>query len=59
MTDLSGETPLWDSHLSLVADFAPAQFKPHLDTWLAPETMAHVGNLKELDTIFRQPSESN
>jgi hypothetical protein len=56
-TDLSGSDanpPLWDSHLSLMADFAPPQFKPHLDNWLAPETLAHVGNLGQLDVIFRQ-----
>jgi len=56
-TDLSGSDgtlPLWDSHLSLMADFAPPQFKPHLDNWLAPETLAHVGNLGQLDVTFRQ-----
>lgn len=54
-TDLSGSaaTDLWDSHFSLIADFAPPQFKPHLNQWLAPENITHVGNLKELDTTFR------
>jgi hypothetical protein len=49
--DISGAT--WDSHFSLVADFAPPEFKPHLDAWLAPETLCQVGNLVELDTAFR------
>ena len=57
-TDLSGSVvdglPLWDSHFSLIADFAPPQFKPHLDNWLAPETLAHVGNLGQLDVTFRK-----
>lgn len=60
-TDLSGSatdlsrspTDLWDSHFSLIADFAPPQFKPHLNQWLAPENIAHVGNLGQLDTTFR------
>ena len=56
-TDVSGSVadslPLWDSHIELVADFAPPQFKPHLETWLAPETLAHVGNINQLDTAFR------
>ena len=53
-TDISGSaTDLWDSHFSLIADFAPPQFKPHLNQWLAPENIAHVGNLGQLDTTFR------
>jgi len=54
-TDISGSaaTDLWDSHFSLIADFAPPQFKPHLNQWLAPENLVHVGNLKELDITFR------
>jgi hypothetical protein len=54
-TDLSGSaaTDLWDSHFSLIADFAPPQFKPHLNQWLAPENLVHVGALKEIDTTFR------
>jgi hypothetical protein len=55
MTDVSGSdaTGLWDSHIELIADFAPPQFKPHLDNWLAPETLTHVGNLSQLDATFR------
>jgi len=53
LTDLSGEIPLWDSHFNLVDSFAPPQFKPHLDQWLAPENLTHVGNLGQLDTTFR------
>jgi hypothetical protein len=49
--DISGAT--WDSHLSLVADFAPPEFQPHLDAWLAPESLSHVSNLAELDRAFR------
>lgn len=53
-TDLSGSAAdLWDSHFSLIADFAPPQFKDHLNQWLAPENLVHVGNLKELDATFR------
>jgi hypothetical protein len=53
-TDLSGSAAdLWDSHFSLIADFAPPQFKDHLNQWLAPENLVHVGALKELDTTFR------
>ena len=53
-SDLSGSASLWDSHIELVADFAPPQFKPHLETWLAPETLSHVGNINQLDGVFRQ-----
>ena len=53
-TDLSGSVaPLWDSHFSLIADFAPPQFKDHLNQWLAPENITHVGNLGQLDATFR------
>ena len=54
-TDLSGSAAadLWDSHFSLIADFSPPQFKPHLNQWLAPENITHVGNLGQLDTTFR------
>ena len=56
-TDLSGSVDdglaLWDSHFSLITDFAPPQFKPHLDNWLAPETLTHVGNLGLMDVTFR------
>ena len=52
--DLSGGVALWDSHFSLVTDFAPPQFKPHMDAWLAPETLANVPNLGELDAVFRR-----
>jgi hypothetical protein len=46
-------TELWESLVSLVIDYAPPQFNPHLDQWLAPEATEHVGNLTELDRVFR------
>lgn len=46
-------TDLWDSLLTLTSDYAPSQLKPHLDHWMAPEQIAHVANLRELDTFFR------
>jgi hypothetical protein len=53
-TDLSGESGLWETHFNLVSDFAPPEFAPHLDTWLAPENLVHVGNLSQLDATFRE-----
>jgi hypothetical protein len=46
-------TELWDTLVSLVTDYAPSQFQPHLDQWLAPEATEHVGNLTEIDRVFR------
>lgn len=52
VNDLSGGD-LWDSHFTLISDFAPPEFQPHLDNWMVPENLVHVGNLKELDQTFR------
>ena len=46
-------TELWDTLVSLVTDYAPPQFQPHLEQWLAPDATEHVGNLTELDRVFR------
>lgn len=43
----------WDSYFSLVSEYAPMQFKPHLNHWLAPEQLANVPNLSAIDEIFR------
>lgn len=43
----------WDTYLTLIAEYAPPQFKPHLDHWLAPEQMANVPNLSAIDKVFR------
>jgi len=50
--DLSG-SELWDSHFTLISDFAPPEFQPHLDNWMVPENLVHVGNLGQLDQTFR------
>jgi len=52
MNDISSPD-LWDSHFTLVADFAPPEFEPHLDSWMVPENLVHVGNLGQLDQTFR------
>ena len=46
-------TELWDTLVNLVTDYAPPQFQTHLDQWLSPEATEHVGNLTELDRVFR------
>lgn len=44
---------LWDDLLVLVADYAPPQFQSYIDHWLAPEQVANVANVRDLDQSFR------
>ena len=50
---LNNKVDIWDNQLTLVSEYAPPQFKPYLEHWLAPEQVAHVANLTELDAFFR------
>ena len=51
---LSSEEELtWDTYFNLITDYAPSQFHVHLDHWLAPEQIANVPNLSEVDAVFR------
>jgi hypothetical protein len=51
---LSSEEELtWDTYFDLITDYAPSQFQTHLDKWLAPEQIANVPNLSDVDGVFR------
>jgi len=39
------ELDRWDSFFSLITEYAPPQFQPHLDHWLAPEQIANIPDL--------------
>jgi hypothetical protein len=39
------ELDRWDSFFSLITEYAPPQFHPHLDHWLAPEQIANIPDL--------------
>jgi hypothetical protein len=48
---ITGGDSLWDDHISLLTEFAPPQFKPHLDEWI--EHLQSIPNLSELDGKLR------
>ena len=42
---------MWEDHISLLTEFAPPQFKPHLDEWI--EHLQSIPNLSDLDGKLR------
>lgn len=47
------EQTTWDTYFELVIEYAPPQFHQYFEQWLAPEQIANVPNVKELDEFFR------
>ena len=48
---ITGDDTLWEDHISLLTEFAPPQFKPHLDEWI--EHLQSIPNLSDLDAKLR------
>ena len=48
---ITGDDTLWEDHISLLTEFAPPQFKLHLDEWI--EHLQSIPNLSELDAKLR------
>ena len=58
------ELERWDSFFSLITEYAPPQFQPHLDHWLAPEQIANVPDLNAyfhsmLDKLIKSIEEND
>lgn len=41
----NSELEIWDTYFTLITEYAPPQFQPHLEHWLAPEQIVHIPDL--------------